>query len=373
MTAFAPTPAHAATVVTNCNDSGTGSLRDAVTTAPANTPTTITFMQDCTGGSKIVFSTSTITISNNVTIDATGHTVTLDGGRAKRLFIVGSGWSLTLTGLTLQNGFAGLDSNTGMGYTGYGGGAINFGTLIVTNCTFTGNYAPNGGALENNGTLTMVNSTFTGNSAGSGGALYNTTTGIATITGSTIAQNGANIAGGINNGGTLTVTLSVLAGNTSSSGATDLAGTVTTDGGGNVVGKTDGSTGLTAPTDRTGTTTSPLDPLLAPLGSYGGTVQTVAPLPGSPAFDIAACSLATPTLSTDARGVARPQPVGGLCDAGAFESRGFTLSAVTGSTPQSAAVGTAFTNTLAVQLVANDPGVPVSTSATPSACPSPSR
>ena len=49
----------------------------------------------------------------------------------------------------------------------------------------------------------------------------------------------------------------------------------------------------------------------------------------------------TAIVTTDARGIARPQPVGGGCDIGAFESQGFTLVSPTGGT-QSATVTTTF-------------------------------
>jgi hypothetical protein len=49
-----------------------------------------------------------------------------------------------------------------------------------------------------------------------------------------------------------------------------------------------------------------INPLLAPLGNYGGPTQTMPPLPGSPAID--AC--ASTGLATDQRGF--PRPVAGL-------------------------------------------------------------
>lgn len=129
-----------------------------------------------------------------------------------------------------------------------------------------------------------------------------------------------------------------MAGNTVSNGnGPDIDFAVTTDGGGNVVGITDGSTGLTNRSDHTGTAAAPLNPLLAPLGNYGATVQTLALLPNSPAIDIANCPA---TLTVDARGIGRPQ--GTNCDAGAFESRGFTAGTRTGN-GQATAVNATFT------------------------------
>src|SRR5206468_2791822 len=59
--------------------------------------------------------------------------------------------------------------------------------------------------------------------------------------------------------------------------------------------------------------------------------------------------------STDQRGVGRL----GAVDIGAFESQGFTLTVVPGSTPQTAQIGTPFANPLAVTLAANNPIEPV--------------
>jgi hypothetical protein len=59
----------------------------------------------------------------------------------------------------------------------------------------------------------------------------------------------------------------------------------------------------------------------------------------------------------DQRGL--PRNVGAGSDLGAFESGGFTLTPVAGSTPQSTLVGTAFANPLAVSVTANNPVEPV--------------
>jgi hypothetical protein len=116
----------------------------------------------------------------------------------------------------------------------------------------------------------------------------------------------------------------------------------------NLIGISDHSTGWGA-TDRTGTAGEPLDPLLAPLGDYGGPTWTMPLLPGSPALNAGASGDGIP--ATDQRGLAR---VGGV-DIGAFESQGFTLTPVAGSTPQSALVDAAFANPLAVSVTANNP------------------
>ena len=76
-------------------------------------------------------------------------------------------------------------------------------------------------------------------------------------------------------------------------------------------------------------------------------------LPGSPAIDAGTSGAGIPT--TDQRGLGRV----GAVDIGAFESQGFTLTPVAGSTPQTAKIGTAFANPLAVTVTANNPIEPV--------------
>ena len=95
------------------------------------------------------------------------------------------------------------------------------------------------------------------------------------------------------------------------------------------------------------------NPLLSPLGDYGGPTQTIALLPGSPAIGT---GTAVSGVSTDQRGEPLDSPVP---DIGAFQSQGFKLTPVAGSTPQSATVSTAFANPLAATVTANNPLEPV--------------
>src|SRR5690606_24610103 len=131
---------------------------------------------------------SEIIIINTVTIDATGHDVTLRGGGSNRIFNV-SGGNLTLTNVKIENG----------------------------NGVSTG-----GGIYNNGGTVTLNNSTVSGNTATNyGGGIYNTSSGTVTITNnSTVSGNTAGSHGGgiYNGGGTVTITNSTVSGNTATSG-----------------------------------------------------------------------------------------------------------------------------------------------------------
>ena len=70
-----------------------------------------------------------------------------------------------------------------------------------------------------------------------------------------------------------------------------------------------GNCGFNLPSDKQNT-----NPMVSPVANNGGSVQTAALMPGSPAID-AGVNAECP--STDARGVSRPQ--GSRCDSGAYE------------------------------------------------------
>jgi hypothetical protein len=124
-----------AAVVSNTNDSGAGSLRDAV----ANT----------SAGGEITFSTTgTITLSSQIIIDKaltiTGPGVgslTISGGTSTRIFVLNSGADLTINGVTLANGRAtGSNGDTGEKYPtgcatagGGGGGGGALGAAMFVN------------------------------------------------------------------------------------------------------------------------------------------------------------------------------------------------------------------------------------------------
>jgi hypothetical protein len=134
-----------------------------------------------------------ITITNNTTIDGTGHNVTISGGGAVDVFVVFGTGMLTLNKLTIANGIS-----------GFGGGIGNLGTGTVTNSTFSGNNRSFGGGVFNDGTLTVTNSTFTGNSAGSGlgGGIYSLSSVTLTLRNAIVANSsaGGNCGGAVTDG-----------------------------------------------------------------------------------------------------------------------------------------------------------------------------
>lgn len=137
-------------------------------------------------------------------IGAGAASTIIDANQLDRVFLVQSGRTATISGVTLRNGYT----------NDYGGGIFNQGTLTVTNATFSRNYAGHdGGGFFNNGTLTLNQSTLNQNSAVRGGGIE-TFHGSLIVNRSTISGNTALFSGGgIFNSASLFVINSTLSGN----------------------------------------------------------------------------------------------------------------------------------------------------------------
>src|SRR6266487_1300647 len=199
--------AHATIIpVTNTNDNGPGSLRQAL--VDANDGDTI----DATGISGIItLTTGELRVDKSVTINGAGADVlAVDGNAAGRVFFITLGETVTISGFTIRNGHVGNDA----------GGIDNEdgSTVTVTNCTLSGNSAGLGGGMFNGGPLTIGSTTISDNSAANGGGIYNSGGGTTTITNSTVSGNTAGSGGGIFNIGMLAITSSTLSNNSASLG-----------------------------------------------------------------------------------------------------------------------------------------------------------
>ncbi len=317
--------------VTNTNDSGAGSLRQAIADNNA-----------FGAGIVCISTTGTIGLSGGPVVSQ--MPVDIRGPGAAVLIVSGSSLSRVLTlnalsrlsGVTIANGANASPS-----------GVFNNGGLIVDACRFTNNVSPStGGALRAfYGNYTISNTTFDNNrvlaGGGSlGGALWIDSGANVTMTNCTLSGNSANsdagaIYGNYAGSGTPVVTLRncTLAGNSAPGGAAisggaaftlNLQNTILASSGANVSGMTSVSLGNNLSTDATGNLTQPTDqvntnPKLLPLGFYGGQTATRALLRGSPAID-AGASAGAPV--TDQRG--QPRRNGDCLDAvqpdsGAFE------------------------------------------------------
>jgi hypothetical protein len=153
-------PANADTItVINTNDSGPGSLRQALD--DANDGDTINFAVTDTIG----LTSGELFVNKVLTISGPGaENLAVNGNAKSTVFHVAPGETVTISGLTIINGYT----------TGSGGGIHNdHAALTFNNCTITGNQ---GGGIyndaENSGgaLLEINNSSVTDNS---GGGIYN--------------------------------------------------------------------------------------------------------------------------------------------------------------------------------------------------------
>jgi hypothetical protein len=204
--------------VTSTNDSGPGTLRNAL--ASANNGDTI----DATGVSgAIQLESGQLLVSTSAAILGPGSgTLEVEGGGG-RVFDISPGQNVIIAGLTIANGHA-----TGSFPTNAGGGILNdHATLTVSNCVVGTNQATYGGGIYNfgeyygNGSVRVINSSVSDNeSVYEGGGIYNdseyNTDGGAslTLTNSTLSGNftyTSSYGGGIYNdasAGKATVTVS---------------------------------------------------------------------------------------------------------------------------------------------------------------------
>ena len=223
------------------------------------------------------------------------------------------------------------------------GGIGNTGTMTLEACSITDNFATSGsaGGILNLGTMTLVASTLSENTAVSlgggisnnGGSLALTTCTVAanlamfdrgggiatsggtTLSASTVVGNTSRFWGGgihVAEGAPLVLKNSIVADNGTMMGSPDIHGAIASQAGVNLVSSSDGIvgsfSGLVA------------DPLLAPLGHYGGSTATLPPLPGSPVIEAAILLPGDP--ATDQSG--GPRPRGPLPDIGAMEAVAFS-------------------------------------------------
>ncbi len=147
--------------VSNLNDSGPGSLRDAV--AQANTffsPDEIKFSVTGT----IALTSGQIQVSDTLTISGPGQdALTIDAQQNSRLFL-SSAPQFTLSGLTLTGG-----RTTGTASTNRGGAirTVSSGALTINDSTIIGNStlgsSARGGALHAVGVIELNNTTVTNN------------------------------------------------------------------------------------------------------------------------------------------------------------------------------------------------------------------
>ncbi len=350
------TPAQAATyTVTNTNDSGPGSLRQAIADANA-TPDDDVIEFDAT-----VFATpQTIALAGGTLFVQPAGRLTIDGPGAdlltvsgvpiqtaetlpRQVFMISAGANVLIDGLTITGGTGdGYRRPDGTRHPSGGGGIFNLGTATVENSTITRNRAfHEGGGIYNEGALTVTGSTISHN-FGEGSGLYNWG-GVATLIGSTISENrSSGVGGAILNRAALVMINSTISGNHSLSyggglynfgGTSTLISSTSTGnfiepnpvfGGSNGIWVESGQVivrnsivvdGFDAGVVSQGYNLfSETDAKLGPLAWNGGPTQTHALLPGSLALNAG-----NNPLPFDQRGAGYPRIGDGRLDIGAYE------------------------------------------------------
>ena len=216
-------PAHAGTItVTNTNDSGPGSLRQAL--VDAQDGDTIAF--DLSFPATISLTTSELVVNRNIVVAGPGANL-LTVARANdapifRIFHVNPSHTVTIQGVTISNG-------SGLGFNRGAGTWNDHSNLTVNNCVVTGNALDrkvDGGGIDNDAgdsgsaSLTINGSTIAANNLGAGesvsfggGILNYGIHGNATLTinSSTISGNQAFQGGGLFNNGGVTGSIAVVA------------------------------------------------------------------------------------------------------------------------------------------------------------------
>jgi Ca2+-binding RTX toxin-like protein len=328
--------------VSNLNDSGTGSLRQAILDANAAPGADRVLFQSALSG-QVTLASQLPEVSGAVEILGPGAgKLTVSGNNNSRILYldpVTSDAPVAISGLTLSGGRSNVS----------GGGILNLdASVTVRDSVISGNSAgagdPGGGIYAGGGSLTVISSTITGNSAyrGAGIDSLQSAPRPVTIENSTISGNHATLLGGgvsfqdpFNFGAPLIIRDSTISGNSSSTatygggglfqyrGAASLVNTIVADN--------------TAPARPDITTFNPsfpvsatfslienpsgaaltgglaifnLDPKLLPLADNGGPTPTQALNVGSPAIDQGQAT------GFDQRGAPRPFDLAGVALAG---------------------------------------------------------
>src|SRR6185312_6309726 len=122
-----PAHPHGAIVVTNCLDSGNGSLRQAVQTGAPGDPIDLTQLT-C---SQISLTSGRIDVNRDLLIQGPGpDLLAIDGTHTDRVFNQNGPYQLALYGLKLQHGY----SNTFGGGCVYSKGPLLLNNTVITSC-----------------------------------------------------------------------------------------------------------------------------------------------------------------------------------------------------------------------------------------------
>lgn len=210
--AFALAAPAATLTVTNTNDSGPGSLRQAIIDVPAggtinfNLQPTDPGYNAATGMYTITQTSGEYVLTTSLTLIGPGRNVlTVSGNHTNRTFETVQSGPYVFSGITFANGYEAVSQ--GAGFEG------RIAMLQFSDCAFVGNvmtpYGGYGGALSLGGDSTVSNCLFQDNQASISGGIY-VQSGNTVVNGCTFVNNtGGDV---INEGGSTTVTNSTFSG-----------------------------------------------------------------------------------------------------------------------------------------------------------------
>jgi hypothetical protein len=229
-------------MVTNTNDSGSGSLRALIAGARAGDTITFALTYPSSGvPSKIKLSSGPLLINKSLTISGPGSSyLAISGENVDAVFVVNGATTATISGLTIEYG------NNFLGNCIYNAATLTLTDATVASCgtgvqpdgsTYYSPHGQFGGGIFNQGILDLVNTRVWNNDVGCdcaryvgvGGGIFNYF-GAVTLSNSDVSYNAThgNVTGGpseggggggiFNYGGTVSITGTIISGNTSSFG-----------------------------------------------------------------------------------------------------------------------------------------------------------
>ena len=348
----------AALVVTNTNDFGLGSLRQAVLDANAAGGSPVITFSNSPGSpfadslsDTIMLTSGELPITTALTIQGPGaKLLTLSANHSSRIFNInaGAGSGVNVSGVTLRDGALPSNANSGGGAILITSGSLTLTDSEVTNNTASQSLSPIGGGIDNEGAIVKLERcTVANNTALSSGGGIQCSAGATTLVNCTVTGNSAatlinGTGGGIQSASTVTLINCTVFGNSARSGGntaapgtfnfqnTIIAGGILLGNGGagadvNGAGYNSQNYNLIQDTSSaiiggaTSHTITGVSPALGALADNGGATRTMALRIGSPALDAGSAvtdPVTASALSVDQRGNSRPVNNPFVADAG---------------------------------------------------------
>ena len=179
--------------VTNTNDGGEGSLRQAMAEVSSGGE----IVSDLPSPATIVLESSLVVDRNLTLTGPTSGLLTISGNDAVRVLRINGNLDVHLSNLTLSHGNAGRENGGGI-LVENDGSDLDSGRLTLFNCLVTENHAGKGGGIySDHSSPTVVGGRITGNSASGVGGGISCSGSNARFVNVTVSGNAADRGGGI--------------------------------------------------------------------------------------------------------------------------------------------------------------------------------